>query len=62
MHKYLQSFPKDLLTLSHAFNYEHPGLFNGSDIEICTGVNEFISMEKIMKYQKTPVPLMSMAS
>ena len=53
MAKYLQSFRKELLSLSHAVHYEHPGQFEGSDIGICTGVNQFTQMDEIMKYKKT---------
>jgi len=57
MEKYIKSFRKELLTLSHAAGYEHPAQFSGSDVDICTGVNEFTALHKIFGYQKKSVTL-----
>ena len=55
MQKYIQSFRKELLALSHAAGHVHPTQFTGTDIDICVGVNEFNSLEQIFQYKKEPV-------
>ena len=60
MGRYLQSFRKELLTLSHACGYQHPCQFTGKDIEISSGVNAFTPLEDLLGYQKTPVPFSDM--
>ena len=56
MARYLQSFRKELLTLSHACGYEHPGQFTLDDIEVSCGVNEFQPLSSVLGYRKDPVP------
>ena len=60
MAKYIKSFRKELLTLSHACGYEHPSQFVGKDIEISVGINKFSTMEEVLGYGKTPVQFTSM--
>ena len=60
MGRFLQSFRKELLSLSHVSGYEHPAQFIGKDIEISSGVNKFSTMDQIFGYTKTPVPFTSM--
>ena len=59
--RYMQSFRKELLALSHAAGYEHPGLFTGADIEFSAGVNRFVTLNEVMGYEKTAVPFTSMS-
>lgn len=60
--RYMQSFRKELLALSHAAGYEHPGLFTGQDIEFSVGVNRFVTLDEVTGYQKTPVPFEEMSA
>jgi glutamate synthase domain-containing protein 2 len=60
MAKYLKSFRKELLTLSHASGYEHPSQFLGKDVEISVGVNKFTTMEEVLGYKKAPISFTSM--
>lgn len=60
MARYLKSFRKELLALSHAAGYEHPAQFKGENVEISTGVNKFSTLDEILGYKKTPVPFTSM--
>jgi glutamate synthase domain-containing protein 2 len=53
--RYIQSFRKELLTLSHATGHQHPAQFTGHDIEMSTGVNRFTSLSEVMGYEKVPV-------
>ena len=57
MEKYIISFRKELLTLSHAAGYEHPAQFTGKDVDICTGVNEFTALEPSFAIKKQPISL-----
>ena len=60
MGRYLQSFRKELLTLSHACGYQHPCEFTGDDVEISAGVNIFKPLEELLGYKKTPVAFTDM--
>ncbi|MBM74581.1 MAG: FMN-binding glutamate synthase family protein [Proteobacteria bacterium] len=60
MARYIQSFRKELLALSHAAGYEHPGQFGGYDIEFSSGINKFSTLSEILGYTKTPIPFTSM--
>lgn len=60
--RYMQSFRKELLALSHAAGYEHPGLFTGNDIEFSVGVNRFSTLTEITGYEKTKIPFEGMSS
>ena len=57
MEKYITSFRKELLMLAHASGHKHPAQFTGADVDICTGVNEFTSLESIFGYKKAAVTL-----
>jgi glutamate synthase (ferredoxin) len=51
--RYVQTFRKELLSLSHACGYHHPGQFNGRDIELATGINEFSTLTSVLGYECT---------
>ncbi|MDD0851830.1 FMN-binding glutamate synthase family protein [Halobacteriovorax sp. GB3] len=57
---YLMQLRKELLQLSHAAGYEHPGQFTGEDIEFSNGVNHFSTLREIMGYEKEPLKFESM--
>ena len=60
MGRYLKSFRKELITLSHAAGYEHPAQFKGRDIEVSTGVNRFSTLTEVLGYEKADVPFTNM--
>lgn len=60
-YRYLKSFRKELLALTWAAGYEHPCQFSSHDIEFCTGVNEFQTLDATLPYTKEPVPFHSFA-
>lgn len=62
MEKFIVSFRKELLALSHAAGHEHPAQFTGQDVEICTGVNQFTPLETIFGYKKHPVGIEALRS
>ena len=49
---YIRGFRKELLQLSYAAGYEHPGQFTGDDIEFSTGVNKFSTLTDVLGYKK----------
>jgi glutamate synthase (ferredoxin) len=53
-HNYIYHFRKELLAISHASGYEHPGQFKPDDIEFSSGVNKFTTLGEILGYEKTP--------
>lgn len=58
--RYVKSFRKELLVLSHAAGYQHPSQFNGNDVTISTGVDYFKPLEEIIGYQREPVNFTTM--
>jgi len=50
--QYIKGFRKELLQLTYASGYQHPSEFTGQDIEISSGVNKFLPLEKILEYKK----------
>jgi len=59
--RYIRAFRKELLALSHAAGYEHPQQITSSDIEVCTGVNTFSTLEESLGYKCDQLELNSMA-
>ncbi|MBT3586028.1 MAG: FMN-binding glutamate synthase family protein [Halobacteriovoraceae bacterium] len=57
---YMQSFRKELLSLSHAAGYEHPLQFTGADIEFSSGVNKFSPLDDILCYKRDSVEFTTM--
>ncbi len=57
---YIKGLRKELIQLSHAAGYEHPGQFTLQDIEFSNGVNHFITLEEMLPYQKIIPPFTSM--
>jgi len=49
--QYIIGFRKELLQLTYASGYQHPGEFTTKDIEVSTGVNKFTSLEEILNYK-----------
>jgi glutamate synthase domain-containing protein 2 len=49
---YLDAFRGELLAVSHACGYEHPGQFTPDDVEISTGPNKFSPMREVIGYDK----------
>ena len=58
---YFKTFKKELIEVTHAAGYEHPCQFTMNDIQVNT---ESTDVSKLLsatyKYQKTPVPFISM--
>ena len=50
--RYIKGFRNELLSLAHAAGYEHPSQFNGNDIEISKGMNEFITLKELLGYER----------
>ena len=59
---YIRGFRKELLQLSYAAGYEHPGQFTGDDIEFSTGVNKFSTLTDVLGYKKEIQSFNGMAS
>ena len=58
--RYLESFRKELLAISHSAGYEHPCQFTAHDIEFSTGVNKFSTLDDVLHYSKDPSPFKNM--
>jgi glutamate synthase (ferredoxin) len=58
---YIRAFRKELLSLAHAAGYEHPQQITSTDIEVCTGVNTFSTLEESLGYKCDRLDLNSMA-
>ena len=58
--RFVQTFRKELLSLSHACGYHHPGQFHGRDIELATGINEFSTLTSVLGYECTLAPYTGM--
>jgi glutamate synthase (ferredoxin) len=58
---YIRAFRKELLDLAHAAGYEHPQQITSTDIEICTGVNTFSTLEESLGYKCDDLDLNKMA-
>ncbi len=56
MERFIKSFRKELISLTHAAGYQHPAEFTGQDIEFSTGVNQFTPLATVLGYAKTPIP------
>ena len=52
MGRFVQSFRKELLSLSYACGYQHPCQFNGREIEFSTGVNQFSKLHDVLGYTR----------
>lgn len=57
---YIRAFRKELLALAHAAGYEHPQQITSNDIEVCTGVNTFSTLEESLGYKCDRLELSSM--
>ncbi len=55
MERFIKSFRKELLSVTHAAGYEHPTQFTGDDIEFATGPSEYMTLAKVLGYSKVPV-------
>jgi glutamate synthase (ferredoxin) len=55
--RYLQTFRKEILSLSHACGYHHPCQFTSDDVEVSTGVNQFTPLSKVLGYKPEAVRL-----
>lgn len=57
LERFVKSFRKELLALTHAAGYHHPSEFTGTDIDVSAGENQFIALEKVLGYRKAPLLL-----
>jgi len=57
---YIYHLRKELIQISHAAGYEHPGQFRPDDIEFSAGVNLFKNVEEIFNYRKDVLEFSSM--
>jgi glutamate synthase (ferredoxin) len=60
--RFVRGLRSELLQLSHSAGHEHPALFDGDDVELSTGVNEFRALSEVLGYRKDPVPFPGMAA
>src|SRR5262249_21667375 len=51
LERFVKSFRKELLSLTHASGYRHPSEFTGQDIEFATGVNHFATLDDVIGYR-----------
>lgn len=58
--QFIRSFRSELLELSHAAGYQHPAQFTGLNIEVNTNGSEYVTMNRILGYQKDQVTFTSM--
>jgi len=49
---YIYHLRKELISISHAAGYEHPGQFTPDDVELSCGVNKFDTIGNILGYRK----------
>jgi glutamate synthase domain-containing protein 2 len=55
--RYLQTFRKELMALTHACGHHHPCQFSSDDVEVSTGVNQFTPLGEVLGYRPEPVKL-----
>ena len=55
LERFVRSFRKELLSLTHAAAYEHPTQFTGEDIEYCIAPQRFETLTAVLGYKKLPV-------
>jgi glutamate synthase domain-containing protein 2 len=55
--RYVQTFRKEVMALTHACGYHHPCQFSADDVEVSTGVNQFTPLSKVLGYRPDPVNL-----
>ncbi len=48
--RFCQSFRNELLAVTHACGYEHPGQFTADDVEVCVGPGIFKTLREIHGY------------
>lgn len=58
--RYVKSFRKELLDLSHATGYQHPALFTPADIDVSVGTNTLIPLSEFMGYTRSSMAFTSM--
>ena len=58
--RYVKTFRKELLSLSHAMGYEHPVQVGGDDIEFSTGTNKFTTLRDLLGYSRDPTEFTKM--
>ncbi|MCK6439909.1 MAG: FMN-binding glutamate synthase family protein, partial [Planctomycetes bacterium] len=49
--RYVDSFRKELLAVTHACGYQHPCQIKASDIELCSGPNSFSPLAQYLGYE-----------
>jgi glutamate synthase (ferredoxin) len=55
LERFVKSFRKELLSLTHASGYQHPCEFTGNDVEFSTGAAAFTPLSKVLGYEKLAV-------
>lgn len=56
MERFIKSLRKELISLTHAAGYQHPGEFIGTDIELSSADSKFTTLESTLGYRKLAVP------
>lgn len=56
LERYIRSFRKEVLNITHASGYEHPGQYSSDDVEFSTSCNRFSTLTEVMGYRKKLVP------
>jgi glutamate synthase (ferredoxin) len=55
-HRYVQSFRKEVIALTHAAGYEHPNSFTATDMEVSMGAGEYQTLKEIYGYEPDRTP------
>jgi glutamate synthase domain-containing protein 2 len=55
-HRYVQTFRKELIALTHACGYEHPNDFTTTDLEISRGASGFVTLRDRYGYEPDRTP------
>lgn len=55
-HRYVQSFRKEIIALTHAAGYEHPNDFTATDMEVSMGAGRFETLQDIYGYAPDRTP------
>ncbi len=56
LERYIRSFRKEILNMTHASGHQHPGQYSSDDVEFSTGCNIFTTLTDVMGYRKKSVP------
>jgi glutamate synthase domain-containing protein 2 len=55
-HRYVQSFRKEIIALTHAAGYEHPNDFTTTDMEMSKGTGDYETLKQVYGYEPDRTP------